>query len=188
MKTRNLIAISFVFVFLMLLPVVFALRQTVGKIALTVAPGGTNNSYYGLTNDLNETITVKLRTEGDAAPYIQIPSSLELPPDKFVQVDVMVSMPSDYDFSKGNSITGYIYALLEGEPGQVQINVQTRKTVEINVLGSKESQSLQSPISESSLSGYSSLLANPILILAVSLIAGCLFFGLIFRSLKKRGR
>ena len=177
----------------MFLPAAFALRQTVGKITLNVAPSGTNSSYYGLTNDLNQTITVKLRTEGDAAPYIQIPSSLELPPNKFVQVNVTVSIPSDYDFNKGNNITGYVYALLEGQPGQVQINVQTRKTVEISVLGGKESQSLQSssqqsPVPESTFSGYSALFDNPILLLGILFIASFLFFGLLFRSIRRKWR
>jgi hypothetical protein len=138
---------------------VYALQQTVGKVVIYTEVGGTNSSYYGLTNEGNETITVKLRSEGNISDFVDFPKVLELPPEKFVPVIINVSIPSNYDFSKGKTIIGYIFALLEGEPGQVKINIQTKKTVEIIV---KENDYIPTENKASGLSDVTGLFLKPI--------------------------
>jgi len=148
----------------------YALQQTVGKITMYVELGEGNSSSYGLINDKNETLIAKLRTEGDISNFVEMPKTLELPPKKFVSVYVNASIPKDYDFSKGRNITGYVYALLEGQPGQVQINIQARKTVEIIVLGGKENTLPKIKVESLPISGFFALVSNPIFSFAIGLV------------------
>jgi len=180
MKLKKLIPI--IMTSLILPTIVFGLQQTVGKLEIYVKPGESNSSYYGLINEGNQTITVKLRTEGLISEFVNISKELELQPKKFVPVFVNVSIPSNYDFSKGNNITGYVYALIEGKPGQVQINVQARKTVDIIVQGEK-SPSTESKLLESHASGITGLLSTPVSIpffvaflITIVVLLGLFFF------------
>jgi len=160
---------------------------------LHVSPGGSNSTSYGLINDKNETVTVKLRVEGTAAPFITIPEQIELLPDKFTPVYVNVSVPSDYDYSKGTNITGYVYALLAGTPGgQVTINVQTRKTVEVLIPEKESSAQLTSqslPFFPSlPISGFATLFENPYGVFGFSLLFFLALFGTIALIIKRKRR
>ncbi len=163
----------------------YALQQTVGKIVMDVQVGGTNSSSYGLINDKNETVVAKLRTEGGISNFVKIPETLELPPKKFVSVYVNVTIPEDYDFSEGRNITGYVYALVEGQPGQVQINVQTRKTVEIIVLGGSQNILQKIKVEPSSISGFVTLVSNPLVAFMIGLVVAFVIMLLIIK--RKRG-
>jgi hypothetical protein len=111
-----------------------ALQEVAGTIIISTPIGGTNSSQFGLLNDGNETITVSLRAEGDAAKYLSFPANVILEPKKFVYTNITATIPSDYD--KTENITGTIYALQEGASGgQVQINIQLMKSVVISVYG-----------------------------------------------------
>lgn len=174
---------------LLLIPqYVFALRQTVGKLVVLVEPGGSNSTYYGLINDLNETISVKIRVEGDAKEFISVPTQLELPPEVFVPVNVTARVPENYDFSKGTNVTGYVFALIEGEPGQVTINVQTRKTVEVIVLGNKPEAPVLSQQSSSSLSGFLGFIQIPIIGFSFGLLIALVLFGTVIYFAKRQRR
>jgi hypothetical protein len=182
MSVKKLIAI-FAISLLILVSSVFALQQTVGKLVVYVRQGESNSTYYGLTNEGNETITVKLRSEGNISDFVEFPNMLELPPKKFIPVIVNVSVPIDYDYSKGNNITGYIFALLEGKPGQVQINVQTRKTLDIIVQESGSVVEAQFPLP--SITGlFSTSVSIPFF--GFALIGILLFVGLILLIKRKR--
>lgn len=170
---------------LLFLPTSYALQQTVGKITMYVELGGSNSSSYGLINDKNETLVAKLRTEGNISNFVEIPKTLELPPKKFVSVYVNASIPKDYDFSKGRNITGYVYALLEGQPGQVQINIQTRKTVEIIVLGGKENTLPEIKVENLPISGFFALVSNPLVSFAIGIFLA--LFVMYFLLKRKRG-
>jgi len=183
MKTKKLIATS-VIVFLISVSSVLALGLTAGTVRILVDVGSTNSSRFGLINNGNETITVKLRAEGDAAQFLTFPTSLELVPKKLTYVDVTATIPSTYDGSLGGNITGNVFALQEGSPGQVQINVQARKAVQILVpqYGGKlpevksEAQTAEvQATEESSLTGFSALLSQNSLLL-ISIGAGVLIF------------
>jgi hypothetical protein len=110
---------------------VLALGITAGTVRILVDVGETGSSSFGLLNKGNETITVGISVDGDAAQFIKVPASADLPPMQLVYVTVEATVPSAYDGSLGGTIEGAIYAVQQGEPGQVQINVQARKTVQV---------------------------------------------------------
>ena len=131
---KLLLFLSMVF-FLCLVSSVNALLQVAGPLVITVPIGGSNSSRYGLINDGNETITVSLRAEGDVAPYLSFPGTVDLIPHKTVYTNITAKIPADYDKSLGGNLTGYVYALQEGKTGQVKINVQMKKLVNIIIPG-----------------------------------------------------
>ncbi len=120
---------------LMLIPSVFALGQVAGKLVIIVPVGASNSTRYGLVNNGNETITAILRAEGDVAEFLSFQENIILPPKKVTFVTITANIPEDYDSSRGGNITGYLYALQEGESGQVTINVQAKKSVYILIPG-----------------------------------------------------
>lgn len=170
-----------------------ALQEVAGTIIISTPIGGSNSSRYGLMNDGNETITISLRAEGDAAKYLSFPENVSLEPKKLVYTNITAVIPSDYDTSLGRNITGTLYALQEGTSGgQTKINIQLMKNVTIMVYGNGVNQTTnavnqttnvgQSPSetkvsSETSQSSpstglFASLLAySPAIILAIAVLA-----------------
>ena len=148
-----------------------ALQEVAGTIIISTPIGGSNSSQYGLLNDGNETITVSLRAEGDIAKYLSFPANVTLEPKKFVYTNITASIPADYD--KTGNITGYLYALQEGSPGQVKINIQLMKSVVISVYGQPKQVTSSQPNQAVSPSGLITLISNnySIVILIVALIA-----------------
>jgi len=124
-----------IIVSLMLTSPVYALQQIAGPLVISVSIGGSGSAQYGLINDENETIIISLRAEDDVAKYLSFPTTVDLEPGKIVYTDITAKIPADYDKSLGGNITGYLYALQEGEPGTVQINVQMKKSVTISIPG-----------------------------------------------------
>lgn len=169
--------------FLLTIGSVFALSMTAGTVRILVDVGSSNSSSFGFINDGNETITLKIRAEGDAAQFIEIPKTLDLVPNKFTDLIVKATIPSTYDGSLGGNITGTIFAVQEGTPGQVQINIQASKAVQILIpqYGGKlpeiKTQTVTTETTsekENSITGFASLLGTNslllILIFAVVLI------------------
>lgn len=111
----------------------YALGMTAGPVRIVADVGSSGSSSFGLLNNGNETFTVQITADGDAAQFIEFPTTLELVPGKMTYVDVKATIPTTYDGSLGGNITGFIYATQAGAPGQVQINVQAKKTVQIFV-------------------------------------------------------
>lgn len=107
-----------------------ALQQIAGELVISVPIGGSDSVQYGLINDEEETITIRLRAEGDVADYLSFPETVDLEPNKIVYTDITANIPEG---SSPGNITGFVYALQEGEPGQVKINVQMKKSVVISV-------------------------------------------------------
>jgi hypothetical protein len=133
---KKIILSSAFTIFLLLnIPSVLALKQIAGKLIVTVNIGSSNQTQWFLFNEENETITVKLRADGVAASYLQFPKKVELPPKIYYPITIVATIPSDYNTSFGGNLTGKLYALQEGTPGQVQINVQMRKSIEIIIPG-----------------------------------------------------
>lgn len=110
---------------------VFAFGEVTGPVVIYAPVGGSGVGQWGLVN--NETVTLQLRIEGDAAKYISLPSEVTLQPTGIYWVNVTANIPSNYDKSQGTNITGDMFALREGTPGQVQINLQLEKHVYILV-------------------------------------------------------
>jgi len=110
---------------------VFAFGEITGPVVIHVPLGGSGVGMWGLVH--NETVEVSLRAEGDASQYISLPSKVTLPPTGIYWVNITAKIPADYNISQGANITGVMYALLEGSPGQVQINLQLKKNVFILV-------------------------------------------------------
>jgi hypothetical protein len=174
------IFVSMTIVFLLIVSSVFALGMTAGTVRILVDVGSTSSSSFGLVNKENDTIIVKLRVEGDAAQFLEIPTTLELVPNKVTYVDVKANIPSNYDGSLGGTINGSIYAVQEGESGQVQINVQAKKAIQILIseyggrLPEKTSES-QVPAKEENLlitTGLASLVSftTPLIIIVIVVV------------------
>ena len=118
---------------LLLAPGAFALQQVAGTLSMSPSVGGSDSAQYGLVNDGNETIIIKLRAEGDAAQYLSFPDTVELISNKIVYTDIVANIPANYNGQA--SLSGSLYAVQEGKPGQVQINVQMKKSVVVSVQG-----------------------------------------------------
>jgi hypothetical protein len=157
-----------------------ALQMVAGTIIISTPIGGSNSSKFGLLNDGNETIVVSLRAEGDVAKYLSFSENVSLEPKKFVYTNITATIPSDYD--KTGNITGFLYALQEGSPGQVKINIQLMKSVVISVYGqpkqvTSSGQTNQGASSQPnqaiSPSGFVTLISNnySIVILVIVLVA-----------------
>ena len=173
---------------------VFALGMTAGPVRILVDVGSSNSSSYGLINNGNETITVNLRVEGDAAQFIQIPATLDLIPSKLTAVDVKATIPSTYDGSLGGNVTGTIFAVQEGSPGQVQINIQASKTVQVlipqyggeltELKSQTQAANTQTAVEKTSVTGFSALLSQNSLLLIVTSVVVIIF--LVFVVFTKR--
>ncbi|MCX6821902.1 MAG: hypothetical protein NTW30_03945, partial [Candidatus Aenigmarchaeota archaeon] len=112
---------------------VFSLQEVAGPLVISVPIGGSNSAQWRLLNDGDQAITVSLTATGDAAKYLSFPATKDLPPGEIVYISITASVPSDYNL--GQNITGFLYALQEGQPGQVKINIQLMKSVTIMVTG-----------------------------------------------------
>jgi hypothetical protein len=134
MKVKEILAMSSALFFVLIFASqALAFSMTAGPVMIVADVGGTNTSSFGLLNSGNATITMNIRAEGDAAQFIQVPSTLDLIPNKLTYVSVTATIPVSYDGSLGGNITGFVYAVQEGSPGQVQINIQAQKLVQILV-------------------------------------------------------
>lgn len=131
MKTKIELLVMATICLVIIPSAVFAFGEVTGPVVINVPVGGSGVGMWGLGN--NETVKVTLRAEGDASKYLSLPSEVEVPATGIYWVNVTAKIPSDYNVSQGTNITGVMYAVLEGSPGQVQINLQLKKYVYILV-------------------------------------------------------
>lgn len=117
---------------------VFSLQEVAGPLVIQTPIGGTNSTQWGLLNDGSQPITVNLSATGNAAQYLSYPATVDLSPGIIVYTTITANIPTT---SSGGNITGNLYALQQGNSGQVQINVQMIKSVTIMVTGSGSSTS-----------------------------------------------
>jgi len=173
--------------FLLNISYVFALGMTAGPVVILANVGSSNSSRFGLVNNGEEAITVSIRAEGDAAQFIEFPTTLDITPKKIEYVDIKATIPATYDGSLGGNITGFVYALQEGKPGQVQINVQAKKFVQLIVpqYGGRlpepeaQTQTQEKTQKASAITGFLSIFSTNILASAL-VSAGILAFLLFF--------
>jgi hypothetical protein len=144
---------------LMIASPVFALQEIAGPLVISVPIGGTGSAKFGLINDENETVTVSLRAEGDVANYLSFPATVDLEPGKIVYTDITAKIPADYK-SLGN-ISGFLYALQEGRPGQVKINIQMQKSTTITVGQESTSQTVENPKTVETNQGTTQAVVSP---------------------------
>lgn len=158
-----------------------ALEQIAGRLVISVPIGGSNSTQYGLINDENETITVSLRAEGNVAKYLSFPETVDLPVNKIIYTNITAKVPPDYNVSLGRNITGFVYALQEGKPGQVKINIQMKKSVTITILEQTAIRLEQA----SPITGFSALVsANSIVVILIVVLVVTVFTLI---KIKKRG-
>ena len=111
---------------------VFGLQQTVGELTSNISAGNSSVLKYGIMNDDNYTVIVKLNVTGTVSDFVEYPAELKLEPGQFVYVQLKVNIPSDY--SGKSELTGIVYALQEGKTdGQIQVNTQLAKKVTVNI-------------------------------------------------------
>lgn len=125
-------------IFLAIIPsTVFAFGEVAGPVIIQVPIDGSNVGSWGIFN--NESINVSISAIGDGAKYIIFPQTVTLlPNNQMTWVTIMASIPSNYQGT--NNITGSLYALAQGSPGQVQINLQMEKSFQILVQQTSTSQ------------------------------------------------
>lgn len=117
---------------LVLAPDAYALQQTSGELHINATIGSWGSAKYGLKNEENATIVVKLSASGEAANYLEFPKELTLEPGKLTYVEINASIPKNYTGAK--QLNGTVYALMEGEKGgQVQLNVRLGKNVKLTI-------------------------------------------------------
>lgn len=126
---KDIVFVTIILISLLLVPSVLAFGEVTGPVIINVPIGGSEVGMWGLGN--NETVKVKLRTEGDASNYLYLPSEVTVPSTGIYWINVTATIPANYNISKGTNITGMMYALLEGSSGQVKINLQLEKRIYI---------------------------------------------------------
>jgi len=146
--------------------VVFAFGEVAGPVVFNVAAGGSNSSMWGIFN--NESINVTITAQGDGAQYISFPQNVTLQAgDQIYWIPVAASIPANHNGQ--TNITGSLYALSQGSPGQVQINLQLKKDFYILVRensganqnsGSKSQGGAYSTMSQTSASSQESVVAT----------------------------
>lgn len=129
---RNFFAVSIIiFAIVLYVPIsVFSFGEVAGPVVLHVSIGGSDTQNWGILN--NESINVTISADGDGAQYISFPQNVTLlPNNQITWVPITANIPSSY--AGTNNITGSLYALEQGTPGQVQINLQLKKNFYILV-------------------------------------------------------
>lgn len=119
----------------------FSFQQFAGTINLDVRNGSSSSTNYNwLLNDEPEPITVEVYTGCDEAGpcafnnFVTVsPTTLTIPPSSEASFLVTATIPSNYNFAEGN-ITGNLYARKQqAASGQVSIQLQMSKRVNVNV-------------------------------------------------------
>ncbi len=110
-----------------------ALQQTTGPLSINATVGSQIFTQYGLRNEENQSVTVKLSVNGSIENFINYPTQLTLAPNEFKYVNISTNISSDYDGP--TNLNGTIYALKEGESGgQVQLNIRLGKLISLNII------------------------------------------------------
>lgn len=125
------IVIVIAVIFTLISPV-YALQQTTGALSINITQGEQGFAKYGLKNEENKTVTVKLSANGSIADYIDFPKELTIASGEFIYVNITTNLSSNYNGSR--ALNGTIYALKEGEKGgQVQLNIRLGKRINLNI-------------------------------------------------------
>lgn len=127
-----------------------ALQQYAGAFALNVFNGSTNSSpFQWVINDEKEPIVVSVvlnckdgTNDCDLLKYVNVsPTKFNLAPGEVGQITVNAGVPSDYEI--GKNFSGYMFGRKEtAQAGQVTIQLQVGKIIEINVVEKKVEQKL----------------------------------------------
>jgi hypothetical protein len=196
---KKIYSIAIIIASLLVIPnISIALQQVAGPLVLTVPIGESNTTTWKLFNDEDQTITVKVRVEGSVSDYISFPGTVDLPPKQFTPIVITASIPEDYDKSLGGKISGFLYVLQEGQSGQVQINVQMKKSITVFISGlpiipevetnvTTQTTTQQQPISNSDIqSGFFALLSGFNLPIFIGAIVFGVGLGLFLSKMKRR--
>ena len=131
-KNRTKYIIVVLAITLLIINQASALQQTTGALSINITQGEQGLAQYGLKNEENKTVTVKLSANGSIADYIDFPKQLILSSGQFSNVNITTNLSSSYNGSR--IINGTIYALKEGEKGgQVQLNIRLGKRISLNI-------------------------------------------------------
>ena len=149
---------------------VFALGQVAGPVVIHVRAGESNTSIWGIFNQ--DPVTVSFSADGNASEFISFPEKITLEANnKISWINIVAAIPADYNYAQGKNITGAIYALSEGESGQVQLNLQLKKNIFIIVENSKTNE-----VSQNLLTGFVSLQPSSVIAAVIGLILLTGFF------------
>jgi hypothetical protein len=173
---KEIVFMAIILISLFLVPSVLAFGEVAGRVVINVPIGGSGVGMWGLSN--NETVNVKLRTEGDASNYLSLPSEVTVPANGIYWINVTANIPTNYNITQGTNITGMMYAVLEGSRGQVQINLQLEKRISILI---------EQPQVQEQTSFFTGFFALQPTFWIAGIIAVVVIFALIYFARKKKG-
>ena len=129
-RMKNIVMV--IAITLLMINPVYALQQTSGALSINITEDEQGFAKYGLRNEENQTVTVKLSANGSIADYIDFPKELTLASGEFTYVNITTNLSSNYNGSR--RLDGIIYALKEGEKGgQVQLNIRLGKRINLSI-------------------------------------------------------
>ncbi len=129
-RLKNIVIV--IAITLLMISPVYALQQTTGALSINIKQDEQGFANYGLKNEENKTVTVKLSANGSIADYIDFPKELTIASGEFIYVNITTNLSSNYNGSR--ALNGTIYALKEGEKGgQVQLNIRLGKRINLNI-------------------------------------------------------
>ncbi len=109
-----------------------AFLQTGSNVHQKLEPGDTYTYQWGLNSEVDKTVVVTLRAEGEAAELFSFPKTLELKPGEWSFFDIVVTIPKDQP--NDVLLEGAVIAKLEGEKGgSVVFNVHMQKSFYLTI-------------------------------------------------------
>ena len=104
-----------------------AFLQSGSSVNQKLEPGDTYTYQWGLNSEVDKTVVVTLRAEGEAAELFSFPKTVELIPGEWSFFDIVVTIPKDQP--NDVLLEGAVIAKLEGEKGgSVVFNVHMQKS------------------------------------------------------------
>jgi len=100
--------------------------QTTTEREFHLNPGESHTYQWGLLNDEEETIVLKLWAEGDGKELLSFPETLEVEPSVWTFLEITITIPEDHP--NDVLLEPQLYALIDRQraEGSVAINVQLR--------------------------------------------------------------
>ena len=117
-----------------------ALRQEVGTPTVELSPGETKTfTWRVISDEPDSTITIVMGSDRHGKEFLSFPESVELGPMEGKDIEITVTIPQDHP--GGVIINPHVSGTqVDSSGGQVKINVQAFKMVEITILQNENEQ------------------------------------------------
>ncbi|MEK6954457.1 MAG: hypothetical protein AABX01_05585 [Candidatus Micrarchaeota archaeon] len=123
-----------IFLFILLTGYASAFQQVAGPVVIGAEIGGEAVGKHILINDENQTISVGISAEGEAAKFLEFEKRINIAPFSSFELQVEANL-KNYAGAAGKQLEGFITATKEGgDGGAVSIALALRKQVIIKPL------------------------------------------------------